>query len=925
MNPFHRTGHASFRRSGSKSRRALSRRRRLEFEALENRQLLTSVPTLLLDPSADTGRSNTDNVAKSLDESSFIMGGGFSLFDPLTFYVVAGPTLLEDGDLFLTFSEGRHAYTSQMVIAQVEQVSGPVELGESAPVSIYSLHSSEPVIVTIDETAPSAPTIALDQAGGDSGVIGIPASFGDRVTNNPTAGFSGTVEANAIVLLQANNVADGLTIAEPGSGNEALPDAQWRQVGLLDLNNPASFPRDGVRRMTATAEDLAGNVSDPAAVNVFVDTQGPQISSVSISTAPAYDLFDPKPSTDGPTPQLSQLSLSVFDFPRRSSVDANFLYDAVVKSVAENPGHYCLVGDHGGVIPIQSVAFAADPAQDDQPATGTITLTFSRPLPDDRYTLTVSDAIVDVAGNSLDGESDAAQPLEAPALPSGDGQPGGEFAARFTVDARDEIGVWAAGSVYLDTNGNWTFDPENADATNEDLIFVLGYTSDNVLAGNFVASAAATADGFDKLAAYGKVGKTYRWLIDTDHNGIPNLVVSDPKNINGLPVAGDFDGNAANGDEVGLKSGTTWYLDRNHDFQVETALAGNMTGSPIVGDFDGDGKEDLGAWTNDVFSLNLSSLGPIDGVADRSATFGFPSTRERPVAGDFDGDRIDDLGLFVPDRSGSASVRQGEWYIFQSGGQSLVNRLVPQGSTYAINFTPIPLGNDEFALFGSEFALPIVGNFDPPVSGAGSSSCSWLRFTNSTNPLDVDADGQVVPLDVLLVITAINELGVSELPQIPVETDGAGPYLDVSGDWRLSALDALRIIDFLNGAADAGGGESAPQLAEGESAASVWSVDVDMRSAPVLSDRLSAGWKDRQAERGLPSAAVWAAASESTLPAGANPSVLPPVGDSVAEIPTCPWSVGVLADAILTDEAWREASPVPSDLAADVDAVWRGL
>ncbi len=33
---------------------------------------------------------------------------------------------------------------------------------------------------------------------------------------------------------------------------------------------------------------------------------------------------------------------------------------------------------------------------------------------------------------------------------------------------------------------------------------------------------AATADGFDKLAAYGRVGGSFRWLVDTDNNGTAN-------------------------------------------------------------------------------------------------------------------------------------------------------------------------------------------------------------------------------------------------------------------------------------------------------------------------------------------------------------------------------------------------------------------
>jgi hypothetical protein len=74
------------------------------------------------------------------------------------------------------------------------------------------------------------------------------------------------------------------------------------------------------------------------------------------------------------------------------------------------------------------------------------------PTPD-RYTLTMSDAIVDDAGNALDGESNTLEPTGTPVLPSGDGQPGSDFVARFTVDTRPEIGTFCCGSWYIDLNG----------------------------------------------------------------------------------------------------------------------------------------------------------------------------------------------------------------------------------------------------------------------------------------------------------------------------------------------------------------------------------------------------------------------------------------------------------------------------------------
>src|SRR4029078_999076 len=127
------------------------------------------------------------------------------------------------------------------------------------------------------------------------------------------------------------------------------------------------------------------------------------------------------------------------------------------------------------------------------------------------------DHLVDDVGNALDGESDAAEPAVVPIMPhfpSGDGQPGGDFGARFTVDSRPEVGTWAAGTVYVDTNGNTSFDPTNLDYVNRDIIYAFGqgsagangasFASDDFFAGNFALGAAA--DGFDKLAAYGSTG-----------------------------------------------------------------------------------------------------------------------------------------------------------------------------------------------------------------------------------------------------------------------------------------------------------------------------------------------------------------------------------------------------------------------------------
>ena len=94
---------------------------------------------------------------------------------------------------------------------------------------------------------------------------------------------------------------------------------------------------------------------------------------------------------------------------------------------------------------------------------------------------------MDYAGNRLDGEMNTVEPHEYVQYqwPSGDGIPGGDFVARFTVDSRPEIGVYHSGSVWVDTNGNFIFDPDNLDFTNRDITYMLGYTTDNLFAGNF--------------------------------------------------------------------------------------------------------------------------------------------------------------------------------------------------------------------------------------------------------------------------------------------------------------------------------------------------------------------------------------------------------------------------------------------------------
>lgn len=568
----------------------------------------------------------------------------------------------------------------------------------------------------------------------------------DLITSDTTPKFAGQAEANAIVRVFAdlnnNGSLDptdqlvGQATAIPLDGNQAEPVGYWEIQSTVDVNQIFAT-RDGLRRFFVTAIDPAGNETgidgeeppEGQILEIFIDTQGPRVGNVLITDHEDFDLFAPKPQTQGPTPLVNSLTIRVEDFPGRDLPDFN--YSALIHQLAVIAGNYRLVGDQTGVVAITSVSVIDDPTADGDPATAQIILHFAKPLPDDRYTLTVSDNITDPAGNKLDGENNADKPDGAPNFPSGDGVSGGSFTTRFTVDSRPEIGIWSSSSAQIDINGNFLWDPTNADQTNRDLTLVFGNTSDYAFAGDFT-DLAGNFEGFDKVGIYGRINGQWQWRVDTNNDGVIDLTVADPANINGFPIAGNFDNNAANGDEVGVFDGANFWLDTNHDYKVDTKIASNLRGHPIAGDFDGDGTDDLGTYRNDTgdFQFDLSGAGGLNGTVDGAIKFDFPGVMQRPVAADMDQDGIDDIGLRVAGDNFAGSQGVAEWYFLISNQTPIEEgdredgvaaaAVFPglAGTVNALNhpFSPAPLGNDLFARFGDELGVPLVGNFDPPLT-----------------------------------------------------------------------------------------------------------------------------------------------------------------------------------------------------------------
>ncbi len=123
-----------------------------------------------------------------------------------------------------------------------------------------------------------------------------------------------------------------------------------------------------------------------------------------------------------------------------------------------------------------------------------------------------------------------------------------------------------------------------------------------------------------------------------------------------------------------------------------------------------------------------------------------------------------------------------------------------------IMYTPAPdfLGIDRFTYVVSDDR----GNQSAPatvqVSVLDLDNEPWQ---NPQDPLDVNSDGVVSPIDVLFVIDYLNhhDAGTLTVPLTPL--DFPPPFYDVNGDDRASPIDVLWVIDYLNTEGGEGGGE----------------------------------------------------------------------------------------------------------------------
>lgn len=101
-------------------------------------------------------------------------------------------------------------------------------------------------------------------------------------------------------------------------------------------------------------------------------------------------------------------------------------------------------------------------------------------------------------------------------------------------------------------------------------------------------------------------------------------------------------------------------------------------------------------------------------------------------------------------------------------------------------------------------------NADDTILAAGGINDIWLNgvhqgWSNPRLPMDVDRDGQISPIDVLILINEINKGGSGRMLGSP---DSASFYLDPDNDGFLAPLDVLVLVNWLNLSNGGGSGES---------------------------------------------------------------------------------------------------------------------
>jgi len=161
-------------------------------------------------------------------------------------------------------------------------------------------------------------------------------------------------------------------------------------------------------------------------------------------------------------------------------------------------------------------------------------------------------------------------------------------------------------------------------------------------------------------------------------------------------------------------------------------------------------------------------------VDDTAVTTGNVPVVIDVIANDFDRDGTVDATSVAA----KSSPRGGTVDVFKEG---------------SVKYTP---PKDQLGV--DSFTYSIQDNYGAESNAANVSIHVRSSHQNPKDHMDVNADGRFSPIDVLVVISALNEYGPTQLPMPPAKPFPVAPYRDINGDGFLTVADALEWINCAN-------------------------------------------------------------------------------------------------------------------------------
>ncbi|MGE5522627.1 MAG: VCBS domain-containing protein, partial [Rhodospirillaceae bacterium] len=248
-------------------------------------------PTLSLIQSSDTGQSTSDRVTADDTPTVRVALNGSGASAPLAGDVVK---VQANGVLVGTVSLTSAHLQAGYVDVTTASVAGDGTHTLTATVTDAAGNTSSassPLTLTLDRTPPQAPTLALLSTS-DTG-----ASSSDRITADDTPTIRVALNGSGA---SAPVVGDVVTVRSSGAvvGTATLTSAHV-QAGYVDVTT-ASLGADGVKSLTATVTDKAGNESTPSSsLAITLDRTAPALtqavvdgSRLTLSYSDSVDLDD---------------------------------------------------------------------------------------------------------------------------------------------------------------------------------------------------------------------------------------------------------------------------------------------------------------------------------------------------------------------------------------------------------------------------------------------------------------------------------------------------------------------------------------------------------------------------------------------------------------------------------------------------------